>query len=60
MGMTKELVGPENSNLEPYFPEVIRETTEAGQVVWFNSAPQDKKEIEVKPTSSQEYQSPEV
>ncbi len=47
VGMTKELAQtPSSKDAETTpriaFPEIVRETTNGGQVIWFNSAPKEK------------------
>ena len=49
----------QSQQIEPYNSDVIRKTTDNGQVVWFKSSPEEKERTD-ETTSAQESQSPEV
>ncbi len=56
--MSIEISGQNEMKVEPFPADVVRETTHQGQVVWLNSAPEEKsKEVS---TSSPESLSPKV
>lgn len=55
--MSVEVFGPKEVTKEPFHSEIVRETTNEGQVVWLRSAPEGK-EKEVVVTSSPAQESP--